>query len=105
MKSYPGSNALPWDRTATVRPTFHGGSFGGLPEFPYDGYGGCMDSTQVVKAVPKRHDCPECRAKGTVLFGVCDVCFAEFGEGRGRVLDANVSWDLDLDEPLLEIRG
>jgi hypothetical protein len=28
-------------------------------------------------------DCPECRGPGTVFFGVCDVCFAEFLEDDG----------------------
>ena len=25
-------------------------------------------------------DCPECRAIGSVIFGTCEVCFAEFDE-------------------------
>jgi hypothetical protein len=27
-------------------------------------------------------DCPECRGIRTVILGVCDVCFAEFGENH-----------------------
>jgi len=27
-------------------------------------------------------DCPECCGVRTVILGVCEVCFAEFGENR-----------------------
>lgn len=48
-----------------------------------------------------QRDCPECRAMGSVSLGLCFECFAQF-PGDGPVpITASLSWDLDLDEPLL----
>ena len=50
-------------------------------------------------------DCPECRSKRSVLLGVCEVCFADFGErdpsGSTLFVD-RLLWDLDLGDPPFE---
>jgi hypothetical protein len=61
-------------------------------------YGGPVDES----GIPRRRDCPECRAIGSVVLGVCNVCFAEVDEGGPVRISASLSWDLDLDEPVLE---
>jgi hypothetical protein len=46
-------------------------------------------------------DCPECESTRSVLLGVCEVCFADFGERNesGRTLFVDrLLWDLNLDE-------
>jgi hypothetical protein len=47
-------------------------------------------------------DCPECRSARSVLLGVCEVCFADFGErdeSAPTLFVDRLLWDLNLDEP------
>jgi hypothetical protein len=47
-------------------------------------------------------DCPECRSTRSVLLGVCEVCFADFGErddSAPTLFVDRLFWDLNLDEP------
>jgi hypothetical protein len=47
-------------------------------------------------------DCPECRSTQSVLLGVCEVCFADFGErneSAPTIFVDRLLWDLNLDDP------
>jgi hypothetical protein len=47
-------------------------------------------------------DCPECRSRRSVLLGVCEVCFADFGErdeSAPTLFVDRLLWDLNLGEP------
>jgi hypothetical protein len=47
-------------------------------------------------------DCPECRSTRSVLLGMCEVCFADFGErdqSAPTLFVDRLLWDLNLDEP------
>ncbi|HYT81462.1 MAG TPA: hypothetical protein VEQ37_19875 [Actinomycetota bacterium] len=47
-------------------------------------------------------DCPECRSTRSVLLGVCEVCFADFGErdhSAPALFVDRLLRDLNLDDP------
>lgn len=46
-------------------------------------------------------DCPECRARGTVIQRECIACLAEFGDDQAPAISVSTFWDLDQDEDVL----
>jgi hypothetical protein len=59
---------------------------------------GSMDTDIEVRTF----DCPECRSTRSVLLGVCEVCFADFGErdhSAPALFVDRLLRDLNLDDP------